>query len=178
MTTSQITEEEFRQVLREGMPAGAAMPFQVVSLERGRVVLRLSTGTDDLRPGGTVAGPELANHLIERKGRLQPGRMFLVDTGAGQIVDDAEIKAGLAATAPYGEWLEEHLLHIADLPPKRALVPHQRRASQGERRVSGRCAGSRSVSARRRLGPSRDHRYRTVPLLAREQSHAEGATPS
>jgi uncharacterized protein (TIGR00369 family) len=59
MTTSQITEEEFRQVLREGMPAGAAMPFQVVSLERGRVVLRLSTGTDDLRPGGTVAGPVL-----------------------------------------------------------------------------------------------------------------------
>jgi uncharacterized protein (TIGR00369 family) len=59
MTTSRITEESFRQVLREGMPSGAAMPFEVVELERGRAVLRLRTGAEDLRPGGTVAGPVL-----------------------------------------------------------------------------------------------------------------------
>jgi len=59
MTTSRVTEEAFRQVLHEGMPSGAAMPFEVVTLERGHVVLRLPTGMDDLRPGGTVAGPVL-----------------------------------------------------------------------------------------------------------------------
>ena len=59
MTTSAITAEEFRQVLREGMPSGNAMPFEVVSLERGLALLRLKTGPEDLRPGETVAGPLL-----------------------------------------------------------------------------------------------------------------------
>lgn len=59
MKTSRITEKAFRQVLRDGMPSGAAMPFDVVSLEHGQAVLRLATGTDDLRPGGTVSGPVL-----------------------------------------------------------------------------------------------------------------------
>jgi uncharacterized protein (TIGR00369 family) len=56
-TSSQITADEFRQVLREGMPAGAKAPFEIVSLEHGLAVLRLATGPADLRPGGTVAGP-------------------------------------------------------------------------------------------------------------------------
>jgi uncharacterized protein (TIGR00369 family) len=59
IAASRVTEEAFRQVLREGMPSGAALPFEVVTLERGRAVLRLATGADDLRPGGTVAGPVL-----------------------------------------------------------------------------------------------------------------------
>jgi len=59
MTTSRITEEAFRQVLRDGMPSGAAMPFEVVTFERGHVVLRLPTGKDHLRPGDTVSGPVL-----------------------------------------------------------------------------------------------------------------------
>lgn len=59
MTKSAITADEFRQVLREGMPSGNAMPFDVVSLERGRAVLQMPTGPADLRPGGTVAGPLL-----------------------------------------------------------------------------------------------------------------------
>jgi uncharacterized protein (TIGR00369 family) len=58
-TPSLITAEAFRQLLREGMPASAAMPFTVVKLERGLAVLRLSTGAEALRPGGTIAGPVL-----------------------------------------------------------------------------------------------------------------------
>ena len=42
---------------------------------------------------------------IERKGRLQPGRVFLVDIEQGRIIDDEELKSSLAAQAPYGEWL-------------------------------------------------------------------------
>jgi uncharacterized protein (TIGR00369 family) len=57
--TSQISADEFRQILRDGLPSGAAMPFEVVSLERGHAALRLTTGPGELRPGGTVAGPVL-----------------------------------------------------------------------------------------------------------------------
>ena len=51
------------------------------------------------------------------KERLHPGRIFLVDTAQGRIIDDEEIKAGLAAEHPYGEWLERELVHLRDLPP-------------------------------------------------------------
>ena len=51
------------------------------------------------------------------KERLHPGRIFLVDTAQGRIIDDAEIKAGLAAEHPYGAWLERELVHVRDLPP-------------------------------------------------------------
>ena len=51
------------------------------------------------------------------KERLHPGRIFLVDTAQGRIIDDEEIKAGLAAERPYGAWLERELVHLRDLPP-------------------------------------------------------------
>ena len=51
------------------------------------------------------------------KERLHPGRIFLVDTAQGRIIDDEEIKAGLAAEHPYSVWLERELVHLRDLPP-------------------------------------------------------------
>src|SRR6188472_2226963 len=57
------------------------------------------------------------------KGRLQPGRIFLVDTSKGRIVDDEEIKRELAAAHPYREWLDTHLVDIDDLPAARAVEP-------------------------------------------------------
>ena len=57
------------------------------------------------------------------KGRLQPGRIFLIDTAKGRIVDDDEIKRELAAEHPYREWLDEHLIDIDDLPTARAVEP-------------------------------------------------------
>ena len=53
---------------------------------------------------------------IAVKERLHPGKVFLVDTAAGRIVDDDELKSRLAAAHPYGEWLKAHLVDIADLP--------------------------------------------------------------
>ena len=50
------------------------------------------------------------------KERLHPGRIFLVDTEQGRIIDDAELKAEFANEHPYGEWLKEHLLPIDTLP--------------------------------------------------------------
>ena len=49
--------------------------------------------------------------------------MFLVDTAAGRIVSDDEIKASLAAEHPYGEWLAKSLVHLEDLPPRMMLTP-------------------------------------------------------
>jgi glutamate synthase (NADPH/NADH) large chain len=72
-----------------------------------RVVLASETGVLDVPPEQLVA-----------KGRLQPGRMFLVDTAAGTIVDDDEIKAGLADALPYEDWVHAGLLKIADLPDR------------------------------------------------------------
>jgi len=57
------------------------------------------------------------------KGRLSPGKIFLVDTSQGRIVDDEEIKRTLATEHPYGEWLKTHLADINDLPPAPAQQP-------------------------------------------------------
>jgi len=57
------------------------------------------------------------------KERLHPGRIFLVDTAQGRIVDDEEIKRTLAAGHPYREWLDTHLVDIDDLPRARAVEP-------------------------------------------------------
>jgi glutamate synthase (NADPH/NADH) large chain len=59
---------------------------------------------------------------VTKKGRLQPGKMFLVDTSLGRIVDDEEIKAQLAAEHPYEEWCERGLVHLSDLPDRTHLV--------------------------------------------------------
>jgi glutamate synthase (NADPH/NADH) large chain len=61
------------------------------------------------------------------RGRLQPGRMFLVDTSAGRIVDDDEVKDALAAEHPYAEWLAAELVDLEELPHRRALTPQYSR---------------------------------------------------
>src|SRR6202008_4986213 len=53
----------------------------------------------------------------KRKGRLQPGKLFLVDLERGVIVDDADVKREVASQQPYGEWFESGIVHLADLPP-------------------------------------------------------------
>ena len=53
---------------------------------------------------------------IVQKGRLQPGRMFLVDTAQGRIISDEEIKHSLATKHPYGAWLKQNQLRLSDLP--------------------------------------------------------------
>jgi glutamate synthase (ferredoxin) len=59
---------------------------------------------------------------ILEKGRLQPGRMFLVDTSEGRIIGDEEIKHRIASAEPYGLWLKEHLISLADLPKPPSVV--------------------------------------------------------
>src|SRR5689334_17553023 len=67
----------------------------------GLVVMASEAGVLDVDPATVV-----------QKGRLQPGKMFLVDTVAGRIVEDDEIKAGLAAAEPYEDWVDTGLMHL------------------------------------------------------------------
>ncbi|MEV4648994.1 glutamate synthase large subunit [Saccharopolyspora sp. NPDC049357] len=60
---------------------------------------------------------------VVRKGRLQPGRMFLVDTDAGRIIDDDEIKGELADEYPYQEWLDAGVVRLGDLPERERELP-------------------------------------------------------
>ena len=62
---------------------------------------------------------------VERKGRLQPGKMFLVDIEQGRIIEDDEIKDGLANAAPYVDWLHAGIIKLSELPAREHIVyPH------------------------------------------------------
>lgn len=77
----------------------------------GLVVLGSEVGVLDIDPAKVV-----------RKGRLQPGRMFLVDTAEHRIIEDDEIKGTLATEQPYEEWLETGTIELHDLPEREHIV--------------------------------------------------------
>jgi glutamate synthase (NADPH/NADH) large chain len=75
------------------------------------VIMASEVGVVDVPPADVVL-----------KGRLQPGRMFLVDTAQGRIVDDAEIKAELADEHPYEDWLHAGIVELDELPEREHVV--------------------------------------------------------
>ncbi|OPX17242.1 glutamate synthase central domain-containing protein, partial [Gordonia sp. i37] len=85
-------------------------PSRIWVTKDGLVVMASEVGVLDIDHADVV-----------QKMRLQPGRMFLVDTAAGRIVDDEEIKDQLAAEHPYQEWLDNGLVHIDNVK----ALPHQ-----------------------------------------------------
>jgi glutamate synthase (NADPH) large chain len=80
--------------------------------EDGLVILASEVGVLEIDPTTVV-----------RKGRLEPGRMFLADTAAGRIVGDEEIKGQLAAEHPYAEWVADGLTPLEALPEREREVP-------------------------------------------------------
>ncbi|HWK91596.1 MAG TPA: glutamate synthase large subunit [Luteimicrobium sp.] len=93
--------------------------------EDGLVVLASEAGVLDLDPSTVV-----------RKGRLEPGRMFLVDTRQGRIVEDEEVKAQLSAQRPYQQWVAENSVYLEDLP-EREHVAHSPASVQRRQRTFG-----------------------------------------
>ncbi|GAA1738170.1 glutamate synthase large subunit [Microbacterium paludicola] len=77
----------------------------------GLVVIGSETGVLDFEP-----------ERIERRGRLLPGRMFVVDTAQGRIIEDDEVKRDLAAMHPWQEWLDKGTVRLADLPEREHIV--------------------------------------------------------
>ncbi|KRV49206.1 glutamate synthase [Wenjunlia vitaminophila] len=101
----------------DGTVAGAVLdrnglrPGRYWVTDDGLVVLSSEVGVLDIDPARVV-----------RKGRLQPGRMFLVDTVQHRIVEDDEIKAELAAEHPYQEWLDTGMIRLGELPEREHVV--------------------------------------------------------
>ncbi len=72
--------------------------------------------------GSEIGVLDVAPEKVVRKGRLRPGKMFVVDTEAGRIVEDDEIKAELAGLQPWGEWIREQRINLRDLPEREHIV--------------------------------------------------------
>ncbi|CAN5340222.1 glutamate synthase large subunit [soil metagenome] len=104
-------------VFTDGTQVGAVLdrnglrPSRYWVTDEGLVVLASEVGVLDIDPARVV-----------RKGRLQPGRMFLVDTDEHRIIEDEEIKSELAAEHPYDEWLHAGIIHLQDLPDREHIV--------------------------------------------------------
>ena len=104
-------------VFTDGSQIGAVLdrnglrPSRYWVTDDGLVVLASEVGVLDLDPA-----------TIVRKGRLQPGRMFLVDTDEHRIIEDEEVKSGLAAEHPYDEWLHAGLIHLDDIPEREHII--------------------------------------------------------
>ena len=104
-------------IFTDGSLAGATLdrnglrPGRYIITEDGLVVLASEIGVADIEPSKIV-----------RKGRLQPGKMFLVDTVAGRIIEDDEIKAEIAASEPWEKWLGDNRIHLRDLPEREHIA--------------------------------------------------------
>ncbi|MBD4582521.1 hypothetical protein GUG60_25610, partial [Xanthomonas citri pv. citri] len=73
---------------------------------------------------------------VVRKGRVAPGRMFLVDTEQGRIIGDDEIKAEVASAQPWEDWVRQNLLDLESLP-EREHVRHTSESILQRQRIFG-----------------------------------------
>ena len=85
-------------------------PSRYYVTDDDQLILSSEVGVLDIDPA----------HIV-KKSRLEPGRMLLVDTAAGRIIDDSEIKETYARRNPYGEWLDRNLVRLKDIP-----IPNKR----------------------------------------------------
>lgn len=81
------------------------------------------TDDDQVILASEVGAIDIEQSHIIRKERLRPGRMLLIDTVKGKLINDEDIKNDYAARAPYGEWLDSNLLELKDLPIPNKGVP-------------------------------------------------------
>ncbi|MBD8477411.1 glutamate synthase large subunit [Microbacterium sp. CFBP 8794] len=104
-------------IFTDGTVVGATLdrnglrPGRWTETTDGLVVIGSETGVLDFAP-----------ERIKRRGRLQPGRMFLVDTAQRRIVEDEEIKTELASLQPWGEWVDKGRVKLSELPEREHIV--------------------------------------------------------
>ncbi|WP_242134278.1 glutamate synthase large subunit [Aestuariivivens marinum] len=87
-------------------------PSRYTLTKSGKLIMSSEVGVVDLDPSD-----------IEKHGRLEPGKMFLVDMNEGRIVDDEEIKNKIVSERPYKEWLDKTRLHLRDVPYTNETCP-------------------------------------------------------
>ena len=105
-------------VFTDGKIAGATLdrnglrPGRWIQDTEGYVVLASEAGVLTVAP-----------EHIQRKGRLQPGKMFLLDLEQGEIIEDSEVKRRVSRRKPYADWYHESVVHIDDLPDRDPRAP-------------------------------------------------------
>jgi glutamate synthase (NADPH/NADH) large chain len=122
---------EYNAALMEPWDGPAAIAFtdgrQIgATLDRNglRPARYLVTDDDFVIMASEMGVLETPQHKIIKKWRLQPGKMLMIDTVQGRIIDDAELKADLAARSPYSDWLEKTQILLSKLPPEiSAMAP-------------------------------------------------------
>jgi len=92
----------------------------------GYVVMSSETGVLDVAPKN-----------IERHGRLEPGKMFLVDMDEGRIIEDEEIKTEISKKYPYQKWLNENLLTLKNIPYTGNVTPSENESFETRMRMFG-----------------------------------------
>ena len=80
----------------------------------GYVIMSSEIGVIDIEPKNVLY-----------HGRLEPGKMFLVDMVEGRIVEDKEIKEKIAEKHPYANWLDSNMIHLADISPRKGPIQHE-----------------------------------------------------
>ena len=96
-------------------------PGRWVETKDGWVVLGSETGMLDIEPGN-----------VKRLGRLQPGKLFLVDLEQGRIVEDEEVKRDVSTRKPYADWFRRNVVHFNDLEPAPAIRQSELPLRQGQ----------------------------------------------
>jgi glutamate synthase (NADPH/NADH) large chain len=134
---------EFHACMMEPWDGPASVAFtdgKVIGALLDRNGLRPSryyVTTDDMVVMASEVGvlSDIPPENVKIKGRLQPGKMFLIDLNEGRIIDDSELKQKIAGALPYSEWLQENLVELAKLPeaphaaePDHATVFHRQQA--------------------------------------------------
>lgn len=87
-------------------------PSRYTVTKNGNVVMSSEIGVLNIKPENVV-----------RHGRLEPGKMFLVDMNAGRIIEDEEIKKDIVSKHPYGKWIKENTLPLGDIPYTNNTIP-------------------------------------------------------
>ncbi len=134
MDEKQRAFYEYNAALMEPWDGPAAVAFtdgrQIgATLDRNglRPARYLVTDDDFVIMASEMGVIEVPQHKIIKKWRLQPGKMLLIDTEQGRIIDDAELKAQLAQAHPYSDWLSKTQIHVAKLPAEvSAMAPDAR----------------------------------------------------
>lgn len=139
MTPEKRAFYEFHEHMMEPWDGPAALAFtdgvQIgATLDRNglRPARYIVTQDDLVIMASEVGAVSIPPERILSKGRLQPGKMFLVDTAQGRIISDEELKREICSAQPYEQWLKEHMVELDDLPSPSHL-PSQETASLLER---------------------------------------------
>ena len=101
-------------------------PSRYTVTKSGFVIMSSEIGVLDIKPEDVV-----------QHGRLEPGKMFLVDMNAGRIIEDEEIKNSVVTKRPYRKWLNENLLHLSQISYTDNVIPTENLDFKTRQRLFG-----------------------------------------